>query len=141
MPSVSTIKRMHALTQHLDMDDDDEIEPVSYDDKLFEVWKQEYLVLTDEEATERAVDYIKDSVWAFTPSFLAGYTRLPEEVFKAMQGQCEDSNDAVLRCIENAGSIEEFAEEAISTDGRGHFLNTYDGKEHGVGEYYIYRIN
>jgi hypothetical protein len=29
--------------------------------------------------------------------------------------------------------------DAISTDGRGHFISSYDGEENEQGDYYIYR--
>ena len=109
---------------------------------LFEVGSREYLVLTDEEADKRAADYIKDSLWAFNSSFLASYCDMPEEMFKAVQDKCEGANDGILQCVERAdGGLDGFVEEAISADGRGHFLNTYDGNEDEEGDYYIYRMN
>jgi hypothetical protein len=108
-----------------------------------------YMVLTDDEANDKAGDYIKDSLWAFNPSFLSGETGIDSSVFEAIQsnGKCEDNNDAVASCINDMWS---FVESAISADGRGHFLNTYDGDESEInvkdysGEnqyYYVYRIN
>ena len=38
-------------------------------------------------------------------------------------------------------SMDEFIEDAISSDGRGHFLSPYDGEENEEGDYFIYRIN
>jgi len=131
----------NALAKYLD-EDLDNISESSYDDCLFEVGSREYLVLTDEEADQRAADYIKDSLWAFNPSFLASYCDLPKEMFKAVQDKCEGGNDAVLQCVERAeGGLDGFVEEAISADGRGHFLNTYDGNENEEGDYFIYRVN
>jgi hypothetical protein len=112
------------------------------DDEL-EVSGITYLVLTDEEADEKATEYIRDSLWAFNAEFLASYTNLPEEMFMAVQDQCEKANDAILRCVEKMGSVEDFALQAIAADGRGHFLSRYDGREdeeevNGI-TYYIYR--
>ena len=47
--------------------------------------------------------------------------------------------------IETQDNLEEFINEAIQADGRGHFLNTYDSNENEEktedGEYlYIYKI-
>ncbi len=118
-----------------DLDGDD-------DDESFELGSKEYLVLTDSEADEKAAEYIKDSLWAFNSSFLASYCDLPEEMFKAVQDKCESGNDAVLQCVERAdGGLQGLIEEAISADGRGHFMSSYDGEENEEGDYFIYRVN
>ncbi len=131
----------NALDKFLGEDESD-ISESSYDDSLFEVGSREYLVLTDDEADRRAADYIKDSLWAFNSSFLSSYCDLPEEMFKAIQDKCESGNDAVLQCVERAeGGLEGFIKEAISADGRGHFMSSYDGEENEQGDFYIYRVN
>lgn len=109
-----------------------------------EDYGNDYLVLTDSEADEKAKEYILDSVWAFNPSFLAGETGIDEEVFTAIQAndRCESNNSAILRLIDDEDS---FVESAISADGRGHFISSYDGNENEENvfgdTYYIYRIN
>ena len=127
------------------------------EDNLTEVDEYEenngnYLVLTDNEADEKAAEYIKDSLWAFKASFLAGETGIDEEVFKAIQdnGKCEGNNNAIESCIDD---IDSFVDAAISADGRGHFLAGYDFEEneetvnvYGEGDaanatFYIYRVN
>ena len=107
--------------------------------RTYEVGDEEYLVLTDDEAECFASDYIKDSLWAFNPSFIATLTGLPEVIYEALQPQCEDANEAVLKLVEMTCTLEHFVGVAIGADGRGHFLSTYDGEEHEVGEYFIYR--
>lgn len=116
-----------------------EVEPIEGDED-----RDNYIVLTDEEADEKAKAYILDTVWAFNPDFLAGETGIDEEVFKAIQdnGRCESNNDAILRLIDDE---EGFVASAICADGRGHFMSSYDGEENeenvnGV-YYYIYRMN
>lgn len=107
-------------------------------------YNNDYLVLTDSEADEKAKEYILDTVWAFTPSFLSSETEIDIEVFEAIQGndRCESNNDAILSMIKDKDS---FVEEAIRCDGRGHFISHYDGNENEetVNEttYYIYRQN
>lgn len=116
-----------------------EVEPIDGEEE-----KDGYIVLTDEEADEMAKRYILDTVWAFNASFLAGETGIDQEVFEAIQAndRCESNNDAILRLIEDEQA---FVEAAISADGRGHFMNSYDGNENEEcvnGTYYfIYRIN
>lgn len=135
--------KIKALAQFLDVDTDD-IE--NNDGMYFEADGAEYKVLTDEEADEALHEYIKENVWSFNASFLAGFTELPEEVFTALQPQCESANDAILSLIERSeGGFGAFVEEAERADGRGLFLSGYDGAEEMETvddmDYYIYRTN
>jgi len=115
----------------------------------------DYIVLTDDEADEKVEDYIRDSVWAFTPDWLASFTGFDESIFKAIQSNdmCESNNEAILSLIENNPNEEgfdEFVRQSVSSDGRGHFMSSYDGGENefncfeytGSNQYlYVYRIN
>lgn len=107
----------------------------------------DYRVLTDEEADELAYDYIMDSLWAFNSSFLAGETGIDEDVFLALfnNGKCESNNDAIASLIKSSCGLQEFVDSAVSADGRGHFINRYDGNEHevkvGRKTFYIYRVD
>ena len=113
-------------------------------------WRDEtgYIICTDEEADELAYDYIVDSLWAFTPSFLAGETGIDIDVFEALaaNGKCESNNDAIGSLIKSTCGLDEFVDSAISADGRGHFIAHYDHNEHevkyvGDKTFYIYRVN
>ena len=132
--------RITALANFLECDYED-ISEASYGNNTFKYGNQEYLVLTDSEADDVVAEYIKESAWAFNASFLSSMTRLPEDMFIAVQDKCESSNDAVLQCIEQSCGLDEFVEQAVSADGRGHFLSGYDGNENESGEYFIYRTN
>ena len=105
---------------------------------------EDYLVLTDEEADEKAKEYILDSLWAFTPNLLSHVTGIDTEVFEAIQsnGRSESNNDAILSTVDDEDAL---VEEAIRWDGRGHFLNPYNGQENeetvNGTEYFIYRQN
>jgi len=105
---------------------------------------EDYLVLTDDEADDKAKENILDSLWAFNPNFLASATGIDSEVFEAIQGNgsCESNNDAILRLVDDEDAL---VEEAISWVGRGHFLSHYDGEENSATvngtEYFIYRQN
>lgn len=107
----------------------------------------DYTVLTDEDADERAKEYILDSVWAFNYNFLCSHSEaiaeIPKKDYEAMAGKlCESFNKAVLAMIPDK---EHFVKDAILSDGRGHFLSSYDSEENEVkinGTYYfIYRNN
>ena len=112
----------------------------------------EYKVFTDEEADEEAKESILESLWAFVPRFILEHTEFyrtsseaEDEAFcKALeelqQSICESANPVVKALIED---LDEFVKDAISEDGRGHFLSTYDGDEWESkdGKFYIYRIN
>ncbi len=106
---------------------------------------REYIIGTEAQVELLLREEIRESVWAFTPAFLASFCALPEKVFTRLQESCEDSNSAVLALIEKSGSFEDFVQLASATDGRGHFLSPYDGQEHKTvyegQEFFIYRIN
>lgn len=121
---------------------ENEIAQEGYDENIYEADGAQYLVLTDSEADEKAAENIKDSVWAFNASFLANYTDLPEEIFTALSEKCESANDPILKLIERSkGGLQGFIEEAISADGRGHFIGHYDHEEGEADDYFIYRTN
>lgn len=136
----ATQTKAEALAAYLD-EDVSEDDTASWDENVYQIGNREYLVLTDDEADEYAKRYIEESVWAFNASFLVSY--LPEgvgeEVIEALQPQCEDANEAIRSMI--GDRFDEFVEDAISTDGRGHFMNSYDGYENEQGDFYIYRLS
>ena len=113
----------------------------------------EYRVLTDEEADELAYDYIMETLWAFSSSFLAGETGIDEEVFIALanNGKCEGNNDAIASLIKqrkpnpNQHPLQEFVDSAVGHDGRGHYINSYDGNEYevkvGRKTFYILKVD
>ena len=127
---------------------------VSVDDAESYINDDDYLVLTDEEADDRAHDEIAEMVWAFRPSFLVAHTGVTEEAIEKLQEMCEGANDALTSMIKD---FDHFVADAVSSDGRGHFLSGYDGNEHEVcyssverdgnaykvkdTYYYIYRRN
>lgn len=110
-------------------------------------YNNDYLVLTDEEADEKAKEYIVDSLWAFNASFVASEIDLDEEVIQAIHdnGKCEGNNDTIYNLINKLGDIDNFVDSAIKADGRGHFMSSYDGNENEEAvngtTYFIYRIN
>ena len=103
----------------------------------------DYKVLTDAEADAEAKEYILESAWAFKYSFLCNHSEaiaeIPEKNFTDMAGKlCESFNKAVLAMIPDKTH---FVCDAISSDGRGHFLSQYDGEEIEQDGFYIYRCN
>lgn len=119
---------------------------LEYDDS----YNQDYMVLTDSEADEKAEEYIKDSLWVFNASFLSNVTGFDISIFEAIQAndKCESNNEAILQLV--GDNFDTLVQDAISSDGRGHFLNTYDGNEEefnckdytGENEYlFVYRMN
>ena len=103
-----------------------------------------YLVLTDEEADEKAHDAIVESLWAFNTDFILDhvpghFNSSAVSAFSRMQQElCEDANSLIAAMIPDVSG---FVDDAISADGRGHFLASYDGEELEHGEFFIYRID
>jgi hypothetical protein len=139
----TTEQRIAALAKHLGCEAD-EISENGYDENTFDGCGGEYLVLTDDEADARCRDSIEQSLWAFSASFIASHTRngLSTQCISAleeMQGKlCESASPIVEALIED---MDNFVSDAISADGRGHFLSQYDGEEIEEGGFYIYRTN
>lgn len=139
--------KLKALAIHLGMTEEEAQECAclsDYDSNTFEIGAQEYLVLTDEEADERAREYILDTLWAFRSSYFLNFLGMcdayaSKALEKIQEGACESANPLLLAMIK--GREDEFVEDAISADGRAHFLNTYDGHEYEEGGYFIYRMN
>lgn len=134
--------RIVALAAFLECDLDD-ISESRYDSHAFDAPGGEYLVLDDEEADQACADNIRESVWAFNASFLQGYGAFAEldadDIDRLRGDKCEDINGAFLRMI--GDDFDAFVSDAISADGRAHFLSTYDGHENEAGGFYIYRTN
>lgn len=104
-----------------------------------------YAIGTDEECDNAVASYIESSVWAFRTSFILSCCDLPEELEDAIASfqhkECEGANEALRVLIEKCCCMEEFTRRAISADGRGHFLASYDGDEISLGNgLFAYRI-
>jgi len=127
---------------------------VALDEAEENIDSHDYLVLTDNEADDAVRWNIEQSVWAFNASFLSWHTGVDEEAILALQQMAEGGNDALTAMIRD---FDFFVDEAVASDGRGHFLAGYDHEEHEVEflsverngrcyetkvtNYYIYRRN
>lgn len=121
------------------------------DGQLFEMEDgSEWLVLTDEEADELAQEEIENSLWAFNPDFIIDHlenqsldnwerSHCADALSEIQKHHCEGINPIIRALI---GDIEDFAADAIASDGREHFLSRYDGKEIELEgtDFYAYRI-
>lgn len=149
-----TEERKRALAYHLQLKEE-EIEDINQDtEDQFSIGTAEYLVLTDKEADERAREDIERDLWAFNASFIlqhcSTYERMSHweydaaitSIKEAQSRQAENLN-GLVRCL--ITDMDEFIEDAICEDGRGHFLASYDGFENeeevNGKTYYIYRTN
>ncbi len=140
--------RINALAEFMDVPVEYIKEDTQYGETTYLVSGKEFLVYTDEESNEKTAEYIKYSLWAFQPAFIIEHSSVLDKdkgsykILEAIQEQCEEGNDAVTKLIDD---VEDFVADAISTDGRGHFLNTYDSEEYSATykaeKYFIYRTN
>ena len=119
----------------------EDIEQSDYDDMVFDADGRDYLVCTDDEANDRAGDYIRESLSAFNATFIIDHSELPYESKTMIEGftadKCEDANSTIEAMISD---MDEFIEDVISADSRGHFLNSYDGEEYEENGFYIYQM-
>ena len=146
---ITTLARINALSKHF-LNDYEETEhgkitENQYEENCFECDGAEFLVLTDDEAREKAYEYINNSVWAFQSEFIhkhsifQGYDKENElKVIEAISSLYENGNEPMKCIIHN---FENFVSDAIAQDGQGHFLAMYDSEEYEEDGFYIYRIN
>ena len=126
-----------------------------YSEYRFDVYGDEYLVMDDDRAYATAYHEISQLLWAFNTDFILDHLKdeiqygddpvdlneLRAGIDLVKEKLCEGANAIIHALIDD---LEEFLDDAIAADGRGHFISPYDGKEHEVtvdGEtYYIYRL-
>lgn len=119
-------KKIEALAKHLEVEPT-ELSESRYDSNVIEHGREEYLVLDDSETDEKVAEYIRESVWAFRPEFLASHMDgIDAEDLKPIQEKCESANPIIIKLIDD---FERFVSDAVASDGRGHFLAQYDGEE------------
>ena len=103
----------------------------------------EWLMFCCKDSVRKAVkEEIKQSVWAFVPSFILPYIDENIELrdLEKMQKElCEGANEIVLSLIGNR--LDDFIDDAIEADGAGHFLAQYDHKEIKSNGKYFYRLS
>ena len=127
-----------------------------YSEYRFDVCGDEYLVMDDGRAYATASHAISRLLWAFNTDFILDHLKdeikygndpvdlndLRACINLAREKLCEGANAIIHTLI---GDLEDFVDDAIAADGRGHFISLYDGEEHEVtvdGEtYYIYRLS
>ena len=131
-------------TEDLEIPEDTELPFVVLDTGV------EYRVLTDEQADEVAKEEIEYSLWAFNSDFIIRHCKnyddmdcdefnsAVESLRYAQKNCCENANGLVRALIDN---MDEFVEDAIDADGRGHFIAYYDGVENEQNGFYIYRMS
>lgn len=115
---------------------------VSYNEStgIFNTCDKEYYVFTDDEANKRVEEYIKETLWAFNPKFIHDMILINERMIRVIVNEYEDANETIKKLIIATCGMDRFIQKAIEYDGRGHFINTWDGEENEQDGYFIYRI-
>jgi len=139
------MKKINAIKRYFKTKEIEEDDYQHYGLQMYTIDGKEYAIGTDDECDKACEEYIKDTIWAFVPDFIIEHSAILDydtssyKILEAIQAQCESGNECVLRLIDD---IDEFVEDAIRADGRGHFLSGYDGHELDIGnDYFAYRIN
>ena len=101
--------------------------------KVYQIGNKEYAVGTDAECNEAVEKYIENTLWAFNTDFINDQLGLDldEDGVKSlqtMQSKCCDSCNTFFRQL-IGDKFDDFVDAAVCTDGRGHFLASYDGEE------------
>jgi len=133
-------EQIESLAKWAETEDIEELDYDHYGLKVLEIDGYEYAIGTYEDVKIAAYEYIKNSVWTFNSWFIADHTTadIDTDIIEMIQEKCENGNDAILRLIDD---LDEFVDDAISADGLGHFMATYDSDEIEIDNLYLYRIN
>ena len=144
-----TEEKAKALAEFLEVSTEELTEGECYDNSIC-YDNQEYLVLTDDEADQKAKEEILESLWAFNAELIIQhcknyadmnqweYNSAVESLRNAQKECCENANGLVFALIDD---IDEFVDDAIIADGRGQFISRYDGEENEAGDFFIYRVD
>lgn len=73
----------------------------------------------------------------FNAWFLADVTGWPLALIEAAQKG--EAYEALGQAIIQEGYVKKLAEKYASADGYGHHFSSYDGEEHEIGDYYIFK--
>lgn len=104
----------------------------------------DFNICTDDQADRECGDNIRESICFFNTSFLISHAKenVTSECFNSLKEHYESANGSIRELIKD---FEYLVEDAISQDGRGHFLSHYDGEEieliDGDNILFAYRIN
>lgn len=147
-----------SITADTEMEADEQETPQEeshkhYGLKVYSYDGAEYAVADDDDEADEAADtHIRESLWAFRASFIARHVNvgLDATCIKAieeMQGKlCESCNPIIEALL--GDNLDAFIDDAIESDGRGHFLAPYDDEERDGEDIYsgwtgklVYRLN
>lgn len=109
---------------------------------VYSIGNREYFVLTQDEMDFEVKSDIERLLWAFNPDFLARFIDgVDAQSIEAVQntGICEDLNPLMLKLV--GENLDKLVEEAVQTDGYGHFLAGYDGEHIEQDGFHIFRRN
>ena len=135
------LQRSVTLAQHLDVDLD-AVEPLltAVEHHYSSDGLDEWLVLQPCQADEWCAAYIEANLWTLSPNFLASYTELDAGHIEMIQTGLRERGNEVLRALVG-DDMNPLTSDAMARYGRGHFLASYDGDEHEVGDFCLYRVN
>jgi hypothetical protein len=111
------------------------VEPLDWDHaglRVVKVGNEEYAVADNaDQADKAALECARESLWAFQSTYIGSFLDLSETAIKAiaeMQSKLYEGAQEIIEAM-LVGRVDEFLAEAVSVDGRGHFLSHYDGAE------------
>lgn len=89
-----------------------------------------YAVGTERQVEAAAREYIRESLWVFRPEFLERFTpeAVDAEILRILiENKYEDATEIIARLV--GDRLGDLIDEAIASDGRGHFLSPWDSEE------------
>lgn len=142
MDAVLALALAPKLADVLDLEVEDAVEILTDTDSgdTFDVGRAEYVLYSDADADAACRDSILESLAYFRPGFLDAHADIGTDAIEAIQAK--EDHEAMRRLLERLGVLEDVINDAISSDGRGHFLAGYDSEEIDLSaHWFIYRTN
>lgn len=98
----------------------------------------EYHVYDDDGRRQAVMDQMGETISYFRSDFLAHETGIDQTAFEKLVGE----NDVVMVIVRSTCGLDALVDDAVSEDGYGVFLSSYDGEEIELdGGLFAYRHN
>lgn len=127
----------------LDLDDEYAIEVISLmEGDNIDFQAGDYRYIAKNHINEILTNELESDLYmlgCFTAHFISDTTGLPLEMIKACQ--TSEAFEAIGRGIVATCGVKQLTKRYAQVDGYGNHFATYDGEEHEIGEYYVFRVN
>lgn len=138
---ISELKQLITELENLDVEEvKDVISKISEEETDFE--SGDYRFINSYHIDKIMTDELESDLYmlgCFNASFIADATGLPIEMIEACQKS--DAYEAIGKGIVATCGVEKLADLYQQADGYSHHFAHYDGEQHEVDDYYVFRVS